>query len=77
MEGEMPSYFLLSLSNRTNLDLCLKHSLAGFTNSANGFWTYLEIDEGDFVSFLHGARAWNLYQVRSKVALRNAAHLPP
>ncbi len=73
----MPNYFLVSLSNRTNLDLCIKYALAGFTDSANGFWTFLEIDEGDFVSFLYGARVWDLYRVKSKVALKDAQDLPP
>ncbi len=73
----MPNYFLVSLSNRNNLELCLQYGLAGFPGSANGFWTFLEIDEGDYVSFLYGARLWNLYQVREKLALRNAEKLPP
>jgi hypothetical protein len=73
----MPNYFLVSLSNYVNLELCIKHGLAGFTNSSNGFWTYLEIDEGDFISFLYGAKAWNLYRVKSKVALKEASTLPP
>jgi len=33
----MANYFLVSLANRTNLDICVRHSWAGFTNSANGF----------------------------------------
>src|SRR5918999_3811343 len=73
----MPNYFLVSLSNYINLELCIKHALAGFTNSSNGFWTYLEIDEGDFISFLYGAKAWNLYRVKSKVGLKEAGTLPP
>ena len=73
----MPNYFLVSLSNEMNLMLCIKYALAGFTNSANGFWTYLEIEEGDYVSFLYAAKVWHLYQVKSKVALESAYHLPP
>jgi Endonuclease NucS len=73
----MPNYFLVSLSNYINLELCIKYALAGFTNSSNGFWTYLEIDEGDFTSFLYGAKAWNLYRVKSKAALKEARTLPP
>ena len=73
----MPNYFLLALSNRTNLDLCLRYSLAGFTNSGSGFWTFLEINQGDYVSFLYGAKAWNLYQVDRKSALKDADKLPP
>lgn len=72
-----PSYFLVSLSNKTNLNLCVRYTLAGFTNSISGVWTFLEIREGDFVSFLYGAKAHNLYKVKKKEALRNAEHLPP
>jgi hypothetical protein len=73
----MPSYFLVSLSNRANLELCMKHGLAGFTNSVNGLWAFLDIEEGDYVSFLYGARAHNLYRVVAKQALSDAADLPP
>lgn len=71
------AYFLLSISNRINLDLCIKHALAGFTNSINGLWTFSEIQEGDYVSFLYGARVFNLYKVMKKQALKNADKLPP
>ena len=72
-----PSYFLLAVSTRHNLDLCIKHALAGFTNSLSGFWTYADIEAGDFVSFLYGAHVYNLYQVDHKVAFENADQLPP
>lgn len=71
------AYFLLSISNRTNLDLCMKHALAGFTNSISGLWTFVEIQEGDYVSFLYGARVFNLYKVMKRQALKNADKLPP
>lgn len=71
------SYFLLAVSNRVNLDLCIKHALAGFTDSINGLWTYLDILEGDYVSFLYGARVYNLYQVRRKAAYKDAELLSP
>ncbi|MFQ6074890.1 MAG: hypothetical protein ACE5Z5_01975 [Candidatus Bathyarchaeia archaeon] len=51
--------------------------MAGFTNSISGVWTYLEIKEGDFVSFLYGARAHNLYRVKKKEAIRDFENLPP
>ncbi len=70
-------YFFISVSNRENLALCIKHSLAGFTNSINGLWAYLDIDVGDYVSFLYGARVKNLYRVVDKSAYRDAASLPP
>jgi len=71
------AYFLLSVSNRQNLELCIKHALAGFTNSINGLWTFTEINPGDYVSFLYGARVFNLYRVVEKVALKDAEALPP
>jgi hypothetical protein len=72
-----PSYFLISVSNKQNLDLCIRYSLAGFTNSINGLWTYSELNEADYVSFLYGARAHNLYIVDKKEAITNAEELPP
>lgn len=71
------AYFLVSVSNKTNLDLCIKYALAGFTNSINGLWTFCEIEKEDFVSFLYGAKVFNLYRVKEKEAIRNADHVPP
>jgi hypothetical protein len=71
------AYFLVSVSNKTNLDLCIKYALAGFTNSINGLWTFVEIQEGDFISFLYGARVFNLYKVVNKEAIRDAETKPP
>jgi hypothetical protein len=71
------SYFLISVSNKKNLDLCLKFALAGFTNSINGVWTFLDIREGDYVSFLYGAKAYNLYIIENKEAIKNAESVPP
>jgi hypothetical protein len=71
------AYFLIAVSNRENLDLCLRYALAGFTGSASGLWTYSDINEGDFVSFLYGARVFNLYEVAAKTAYLDAEHLPP
>ena len=72
-----PSYFLISVSNRRNLELCINHALAGFTNSINGLWTFLDISEGDYISFLYGARVKNLYKVERKIACKNAGDLGP
>ena len=55
----------------------MKYALAGFTNSINGLWTYLDIEEGDYISFLYGARVRNLYKVIKKAAYKNAENLPP
>ena len=73
----MPNYFLVSVSNRMNLELCMKYSMAGFTNSINGLWTFFDIDIGDYISFIYGARVRNLYRVVEKVAYKNAENLPP
>ncbi len=72
-----PSYFLISVSTRENLELCVKHGLAGFPSGESGAWTFCEIQQGDFVSFLHGARAHNLYKVATREAVGDAEHLPP
>lgn len=77
MDNKEPNYFLISVSNRQNLDLCIKHSLAGFTNSINGLWTFLDISEGDYVSFLYGARVKNLYKVVEKKAYLNPEKIGP
>ena len=71
------AYFLISVSNRRNLELCVNYALAGFTNSINGVWTFSEIQEGDFISFLYGAKAHNLYRVEGKEAIKGAQDLPP
>jgi hypothetical protein len=71
------AYFLISVSNRINLELCIKYALAGFTNSINGLWAYEEIQEGDFISFLYGAKVFNLYRVEKKEALKNADRAGP
>lgn len=59
------------------MDLCIKYALAGFTDSINGLWTFLDIQIGDYVSFLYGAKAYNLYVVESKQAILNSEKLPP
>jgi len=71
------AYFFVSVSSRKNLELCIKYALAGFTNSVNGVWTFSEIQEGDFISFLYGAKAHNLYRVERKEAIKDAQDLPP
>ena len=71
------AYFLISVSNKTNLELCIKYALAGFTNSINGVWTFLELQEADFVSFLYGAKAFNLYKVENKESIKKADKIGP
>jgi hypothetical protein len=76
-ETHHPSYFLISVSNRENLDLCIKYGLAGFLSGENGAWTFCEIQTGDFVSFLYGARVFNLYRVANREAISNAENIGP
>src|SRR5712692_9263783 len=75
--SQRPSYFLISVSTRENLELCIRYGLAGFLGGQSGAWTFCEIENADFVSFLYGARAHNLYRVDKREALRNAELLPP
>jgi len=74
---KIPSYFLIAVSNRENLDLCLNHMMAGFPNSINGAWVFCDVEVGDFVSFLYAAHAYGLYRIRKKVAILNAERAPP
>jgi hypothetical protein len=71
------AYFLLSVSTRTNLDLCLRFAQAGLTSSIKGVWAFLDIEVGDYVSFLYGAKAFNLYRVIEKHAIKDAHKAPP
>ena len=72
-----PNYYFIAVSTKHNLDLCIKYGLAGFPNSKNGAWAFLDINEGDFISFVYGARSYNLYRVSRKTAIEKAENLPP
>ena len=73
----MEEYFFVAVSNRENLRLCLEWNMAGFPDTINGVWAYCDIKVGDFVTFLYGARAHNLYRVVGKKAVRSPETLPP
>lgn len=73
----MNKYFLLSVSTKQNLELCRRYALAGTTNSITGVWAFLELNVGDYVSFLYGARAYDLYRVTRKFAVKNASDIGP
>jgi len=73
----MESYFFIAVSTRENVEICKRHALAGFTQTINGAWAYSEINIGDYVTFLYGARAYNLYKVVNKEALADAESSPP
>lgn len=74
---DRPAYFFVAVSTRENLELCREYGLAGFPSSQNGAWTFADIEEGDFVSFVYGAKAYDLYEVTERRAVLNAADLPP
>lgn len=75
--SDTPSYFFVAVSTQENLELCRDYGLAGFPSSQNGAWTFADIEEGDFVSFVYGANAYDLYEVTEKRAVLNAENLPP
>lgn len=75
--AEKPSYFLVAVSTRENLELCIRYSLAGLPSGVGGAWTFCEIQQGDFISFLYGARAYNLYIVDRREAICNPEQVPP
>lgn len=76
-DRDRPAYFFVAVSTRENLELCREYGLAGFPSSQNGAWTFADIENGDFVSFVYGAKAYDLYEVVEKRAVRNATDLPP
>jgi hypothetical protein len=55
----------------------MKYGIAGFPSGGSGAWTFCEIEPGDFISFLYGARAYNLYRVLERRAIKEAEHMPP
>lgn len=60
-------YFIIVLSTKRNLDLCRKNSIAGFPETDNGQWAFLDIDVGDYISFYFNGRVWDLYEVVDKI----------
>lgn len=76
-DRDRPTYFFVAVSTRKNLELCREYGLAGFPSSQNGAWTFADIEVGDYVSFVYGAKAYDLYEVGEKKAAMNAADLPP
>lgn len=71
------AYFLIAVATEDNLQKCVETNLAGFTDSINGYWAFVDVDAGDYVSFLHGARVYNLYRVEKKVAIENPDEMGP
>lgn len=77
MEIAMPSYFLIAVSTRFNLDRCIEHRLAGFMDNPSGAWAYVDIADGDYVSLLYGAEVFNLYQVARHFIVANGDTVAP
>ncbi|MEM2812932.1 MAG: hypothetical protein QXO74_01945 [Candidatus Methanomethylicia archaeon] len=73
----LTSYFLIAVSTRENLELCRKYSLAGFPSSIMGAWAFCDIRQGDRVSFLYGARVYDLYIVMEKYLEYDEKAPPP
>ena len=73
----MQEYFFIAVSTKENLEICKKYAYAGFPDTINGVWAYSDIKVGDFVTFLYGARAHNLYRVTKKEAIADAEKVPP
>lgn len=67
----------MAVSNRFNLELCMRYDIAGFPEGASGVWAFSDIRIGDYLSFLYGATVFNLYRVRDKEAVLEAKKLPP
>jgi hypothetical protein len=76
-ENESPSYFFVAVSNEENLIDCRNYCLAGFPETGNAAWTFADIEIGDYLSFLYGAKAHDLYRVTNKRAIANAAEIGP
>jgi hypothetical protein len=73
----MQEYFFIAISTKENLEICERYAYAGFPDTINGVWAYSDIKVGDYVTFLYGARAHNLYQVAKKEAIADARDVPP
>lgn len=76
-EMESPSYFFVAVSNKQNLTDCRNYCLAGFPETGNGAWTFADIELGDYISFLYGAKAHDLYRINNKRAIVNASEVGP
>lgn len=59
-------YFIVVLSTQRNLNLCRQNSIAGFPETDNGQWAFLDINIGDYISFYFNGRVYDLYEVTEK-----------
>jgi hypothetical protein len=58
--------FVVALSTDRNLQLCRSSRTAGFPDTKPGRWAYLDVEEGDYVTFYYNGRLWDLYRVTRK-----------
>lgn len=72
-----PSYFFIAVSTAENLARCREYGLAGFPDSQNGAWTFADVEVGDYVTFVYGATAYDLYRVADRRAISDAEDTPP
>ncbi|OLE54964.1 MAG: hypothetical protein AUG51_04805 [Acidobacteria bacterium 13_1_20CM_3_53_8] len=61
-----PKLFVVVLSHERNLEICRDSCTAGFPDTFNGQWAYLDIDEGDYISMYFNGRLLDLYIVERK-----------
>ncbi|WP_449241992.1 hypothetical protein, partial [Desulfovibrio sp.] len=61
-----PGFFIIALSNEHNFNVCREHAIAGFPETDNGQWAYLDIDEGDYISFYFNGHLCDLFMVEKK-----------
>lgn len=74
LKGQLKSkYFIVTLSSEENLNKCINNNIAGFPETDNGMWAYLDINNGDYISFFYNGRIFNLYKVAKKF-IPNAFH---
>ena len=59
-------YFIVTLSNEKNLVKCIENKIAGFPETDNGRWAFLDVEVDDYMSFYYNGRLYNLYRVKRK-----------
>ncbi|MFB3164721.1 hypothetical protein ABLO26_25505 [Neobacillus sp. 179-J 1A1 HS] len=66
LKGLKSKYYLVIVSNLENLDLCINHAIAGFPETKEGQWAFLDINVGDYVSFYYNGKIFGLFMVEDK-----------
>ncbi len=68
-----PKFYIHLMATLENLMISIEHETAGFPEGAHGRWAFLDIDEGDYYSFYHSFRLYDLYRVVKKYIPREYA----